>query len=287
MGTCFSVKIENNIAHVDMCRPDRANSMIPEFWKELPATIQDINENARARVIVLSGQGKHFCSGMDISVFAGSGLTGEKDGPKRQAEIGRVRAQLRENILHLQDTFTCLEKARMPVLAAIQGACVGGGVDMSAACDMRYATRDAFFCIQEINIGMMADVGTYPRICGLLSQGMMRELAYTGRRMYADEAKSVGLVNHVFESHEDMMEEVMRIAAEIASKSPLAIQGTKELINYSRDHTITDSLDYVSLWQSGMFHSADMSEAFTSQRDKRDTNFDDLLPLRRGLGSGV
>ena len=277
---CFDVSIEKGIATVTLNRGEKLNTMIPAFWSELPKAIGEINSSGEARVIVLASTGKHFSAGMDLAVFSmGSG--------DAQAEVGRVRANLRENALHLQDSFSCLEKARIPVLAAIQGGCIGGAVDMVTACDMRYASEDAFFCIQEINIGMTADVGTLQRLPKLIPEGVCRELAYTGRRMHSDEAKSVGLVNEVFSDQASLLDGVMEIAVEIASKSPLAIWGSKEMITYSRDHSTSDSLNYIATWQSGMFQPADMKEAFQAKAESRPSEFDDLLPLNRGLDEGI
>ena len=277
---CFDVSIEKGVATVTLNRGEKLNTMIPAFWSELPKVVGEINSSGEARVIVLSSTGKHFSAGMDLAVFSmGSG--------ESQAEGGRVRANLRENALHLQDSFNCLEKARIPVLAAIQGGCIGGAVDMVTACDMRYASEDAFFCIQEINIGMTADVGTLQRLPKLIPEGVCRELAYTGRRMKADEAKSVGLVNEVFSDQDSLLDGVMEIAEEIASKSPLAIWGSKEMITYSRDHSTSDSLNYIATWQSGMFQPADMKEAFQAKAENRSSEFDDLLPLNKGLDEGI
>ena len=175
----------------------------------------------------------------------------------------------------------------MPVLAAIQGGCIGGAVDMVTACDIRYASEEAFFCIQEINIGMTADVGTLQRLPKLIPEGVCRELAYTGRRMPASEAKAVGLVNEVFPDHDSLLAGVQAVAAEIASKSPLAVWGSKEMITYSRDHSTADSLDHIATWQAGMFQPTDMVEAFEALAEKRPAGFDDLLPFRGGLGDGV
>jgi len=277
---CFDVLIEKGVATVTLNRGEKLNTMIPAFWSELPKVIDEINSSGEVRVIVLASTGKHFSAGMDLAVFSmGSG--------ESQAEVGRLRANLRENALHLQDSFNCLEKARIPVLAAIQGGCIGGAVDMVTACDMRYASEDAFFCIQEINIGMTADVGTLQRLPKLIPEGVCRELAYTGRRMKADEAKSVGLVNEVFSDQESLLDGVMEIAEEIASKSPLAIWGSKEMITYSRDHSTSDSLNYIATWQSGMFQPADMKEAFQAKAENRPSEFDDLLPLNKGLDEGI
>lgn len=274
--TCYDVESKDNIAHIRLSRPDELNTMTPAFWSELPQIVKEIDDRASARVVVISSTGKHFTAGMDLSVF-----TGERDD--QQAETGRIRAQLRRTILELQDVFTMLERIRMPVLAAIQGGCVGGGVDMVSACDIRYCTTDAFFCIQEINIGMTADVGTLQRLPHLIPSGMMRELAYTGRRLYAEEAKEVGLVNKVYETHDALLEGVMEVAGEIAARSPLAVYGSKEMINYSRDHSVYDGLNHIATWQTGMFQPQDMVESFTAKSEKRDPLFDDLLPIRKWL----
>ena len=277
--TCFEVDETDGVAHIVMSRPDQFNSMIVEFWSELPQIVDEISDHGRSRVIVLSSTGKHFCAGMDLAVFTdGSSLDSNSS-----SEVGRQRANLRLNVLHLQSAFSSLEQARMPVLAAIQGGAVGGAVDMVTAADCRYATADAWFCIQEINLGMTADVGTLQRLPKLIPEGIVRELAYTGRRMTAARAAEVGLVNEVFADQEAMLAAVHEIAAEIASKSPLAIHGTKEIINYSRDHSVDDSLKYMAAWQSGMFQPADMAESFAAQMEKRDPVFDDLNEVRRGL----
>jgi enoyl-CoA hydratase len=276
--TCFDVEISDKVAHLRLNRPDELNTMIPAFWVELPRIVREIDDDGSARVIVVSSTGKHFSGGMDLAVFTGgAGVTGGGQ-PPRSSELGRNRAKLRQTAMMLQESFTAFEKARMPVLAAIQGGCVGGAVDMVTACDSRYATADAFFVIQEINIGMTADVGTLQRLPKLIPEGVARELAYTGRRMPAARAKEVGLVNEVYDTHDEMLAGVMEIAREIASKSPLAIWGTKEMINYARDHSVADSLNYIATWQTGMFQPTDMMESFAAKGDKRDPEFDDLLP---------
>jgi enoyl-CoA hydratase len=276
---CFEVTEHGHVAHVVLNRPDELNSMVPEFWTELPAIVGDISDRGRARAIVISSTGRHFTAGMDLSVFTGGALGGG-DEP---VEVGRLRAQLRLTALRLQESFSALEKARMPVLCAVQGGCIGGGVDMVTAADMRYASADAFFCIQEINIGMTADVGTLQRLPKIVPEGVVRELAYTGRRMSAQRAQEVGLVNEVFDSHDDLVAGVLDIAAEIATKSPLAVWGSKEMITYARDHSTADALNYIATWQTGMFQPDDMMEAFAAKADKRDPVLDDLLPIQRDL----
>jgi enoyl-CoA hydratase len=281
---CFNVEIADHIAHIQLKRGDELNTMVPEFWRELPQIVKDIDANAKARVIVISSTGKHFSGGMDLSVFTSGGSVGTTAAASTE-ERGRVRANLRLSVLDIQETFNVLERARMPVLMAIQGGCVGGAVDFATACDCRYATEDAFFVIQEINIGMTADVGTFPRLCKLIPEGVVKELAYAGRRMGAKRALQVGLVNEVFATQEEMLKHVMALAKEIAEKSPLAVHGSKVMINYARDHSTTDSLDYIATWQAGMYNpETDMLESFMAKSQKRAPKFADLLPLKKVLG---
>ncbi len=275
---CFDVSIEGGVAHIRLKRPDAMNSMIRAFWSELPAIVKDIDHNARARCIVISSTGKHFSAGMDLAVFGSSGTAGETTADRQTAG-----ESFRYHVHSLQESFSCLDQARMPVIAAIQGGCIGGAVDMTSACDIRYATRDAFFCIQEINIGMTADVGTFPRLCKLIPEGWVRELAYTGRRLPAQKAMEIGLVNTLFDTHEELVAHALETAREIASKAPVAVAGSKVMINYARDHTIRDGLDYIATWQVGMFAPAHMQEAFKAKQEKRPAEFPDLIPLRHGL----
>ncbi|MBC7374722.1 MAG: enoyl-CoA hydratase/isomerase family protein, partial [Frankiales bacterium] len=253
------------------------NTMTAAFWRELPEIVTRISDEASARVVVISSTGKHFSAGMDLSVFAGTDLTGEP------SELGRKQARMRSNAKVLQWSFTALEKARVPVLAAVQGGVIGGAVDLVTACDVRYASADAFFCVQEINIGMTADVGTLQRLGNLVPEGFAREMAFTGRRVPAARAYEVGLVSEVYADHVSLVSGVLETAREIASKSPLAIWGTKVAMNYARDHSVDDSLEQIATWQAGMFQPDDMAEAFTAKADKRDAVFGDLLPEPRGL----
>ena len=282
---CFNVEIADGIAHIQLKRGDELNTMVPEFWRELPEIVKDIDAGAKARVIVISSTGKHFSGGMDLSVFTSGNSAGTSAAASKE-ERGRTRANLRLSILDIQETFNCLERARMPVLMAIQGGCVGGAVDFASACDCRYATEDAFFVIQEINIGMTADVGTFPRLCKLMPEGMVKELAYAGRRLPAKKAMQFGLVNDVFATQDEMLKHVMALAKDIAEKSPLAVHGSKVMINYARDHSTADGLDYIAIWQAGMYNpETDMRESFVAKAEKRAPKFGDLLPLRKGLGA--
>ncbi len=278
---CFEVTIEDAIAHIRLNRPDKRNSMIRAFWKELPEIVNDIDTNARARVIVISSTGPHFTSGLDISAFGGSEIAG---GGRTEEDTRRARTvhgqTFYQNVLSMQQSFTALENCRVPVLAAIQGGCIGGGVDLATACDMRYCTEDAFFTIFETKIGMTADVGTFPRIVKILNEGIVREMAYTGRRVHADEAKEIGLVNRVYADHDALIDGVMEIARDIAANAPLAVAGCKRLINYSRDHTTADTLDYISIWNASMLQLDEIVEAMTANGEKRPGNFADLPPKR-------
>lgn len=272
---CFEVILEGGIAHLRLNRPEAMNTMIPAFWRELPQIVRRIDREALARCIVISSTGKHFSAGMDLAVFGQGGSSRKPSSADPHVENEARRHHVRE----LQDCFSCLDDARIPVLAAIQGGCVGGAVDMTSACDIRYATADAFFVIQEINIGMTADVGSFPRLCKLIPEGWVREMAYTGRRLPAAKAKEIGLVNEVFDTQAQMLDYVMATAREIASKSPLAVAGSKVMINYARDHTIRDGLDYIAVWQTGMYSGPHMGEAFRARKDGRAPVFPDLAPL--------
>ncbi|MBT3533524.1 MAG: crotonase/enoyl-CoA hydratase family protein [Rhodospirillaceae bacterium] len=270
----LSLNVEGGIAHVQLTRGSQFNTMNKAFWPEMVAVFAEIDHDPTARVVVLSAQGKHFTSGLDLNDF-GAGLMGSDGEPARKAEA------LRRTVLHMQDSMSVLDRCRLPVLAAIQGACIGGGIDLISACDMRYCAEDAFFSIQETNIGMTADVGTLQRLPHILPHGIVRELTFTGRRMMAAEAREWGLVNQVFADQEALVDGVMDIAAEIASKSPIATVGNKEMLNYARDHTIQDGLNYIATWNAAMLSRADLGEAFMAKQEKRDPKYGDLDPTKR------
>jgi enoyl-CoA hydratase len=263
----LELDVEDQVATVNLNRPDKANAMNLAMWRELQAAFEWLDEEPSVRVVILAGNGKHFCAGLDLGMFGS--LHGSSSEPARRAE------HLRRTILGLQDNLSAIEKCRKPVLAAIHNTCIGGGVDMTCCCDMRYATEDAHFSIKEIDIGMTADVGTLQRLPKLIPDGVVRELAYTGRDMSAREACEVGFINRVFADRQSMMEEVTAIARNIASKSPLAVRGSKEMILYSRDHSVRDGLDHVATWNAGMMSSADLQEGMQGQMAKRAALFED------------
>lgn len=278
--TTFDLSVADHIARVTFNRPEQRNTMTLAFWPEIRHLFTALNERTDVRVVILASTGKHFTTGLDLRDFAVLGadlMTGDR---------GRSSERFRRLVLTMQESFTAIERCRVPVLAAIQGGCIGGGVDMVSACDMRYCTTDAFFCIHEINIGMTADVGTLQRLPHLIPQGVARELAYTGRRLSAARALEVGLVNSIHPSHEALLAEVDVIAREIAQRSPLAIVGTKEMINYTRDHSVADSLNYVATWNAGMFFTSDVAEQMTANAEKRAPQFPELLPQRK-LADGL
>lgn len=275
---CFDVQIENDIAQVILNRPDKRNAMNADFWRELPEIIRDIDHGAKARVIVISSTGPHFSAGLDLSSFSTIGDTPQEDPEKKQRQRS---AAFYDNVLHIQNAFNCMEEARVPVLCCIQGGAIGGGVDLATACDIRYATEDAFLVIQETNIGMTADVGTFPRLVKLIPEGYVREMAYTGRRVSATEARRMGLINEVYPDHETMMTAVMAIAAEIATKAPLAVYGCKRMINYARDHNTADGLDYIAIWNASMLKTEEIQEAIAANADGRPGDFAPLPPSRK------
>lgn len=270
----FTVDVSNYIAHVKFSRPDALNSMNKTFWLELPECMRDIEANTNARVIVISSTGKHFSAGMDLGVFTDSKAVPMGGDPGRMAE------NLRRVVLQLQDTLTSLEKIRIPVLAAVQGGCIGGALDLVCAADSRYCSRDAYFTIKETELGMTADVGTLQRLPKLMPEGVVRELAYTGRKFTADEAQALGFVNAVYDSQDEMLAAVMAVAQQIAANSPLAVTGCKEMLNYSRDHSVEDSLRYMATWQAGMFRPADMMKTFQAKAQKKTPEYEDLFPVK-------
>ena len=268
----FEFSVHDHIAHLVLCRPQAMNTMDPAFWRELDAVLAQLHRDTDARVLVISGTGKHFSAGMALEVF-GTSIQMDDQSPEGRAAIFDLLAGL-------QATFTRLETLRIPVIAAIQGGCIGGAVDLVTAACIRYASQEAFFCIQEINIGMVADVGTLQRLPKLVPLGVVKELAYTGRRMPAARAREVGLVNEVFESPAACLDAAMACAREIATKPPVAIWGSKQVIDYAREHTTHDSLRQMGWVQGAIWSNAHVREAVSALQAKRAAAFPSLAPLR-------
>ena len=270
--TCFTLSTSNHVAHLVLNKPEAMNTMHPTFWRELDAVLTQLHKSGDARVLVISSTGKHFSAGMALDIFAGA-IKMDDQSPEGRAAIFDV-------LTDMQATFTKLETLRMPVIAAIQGGCIGAGVDMVSACCIRYATQQTFFCIQEINIGMVADVGTLQRLPKLIPLAVVKELAYTGRRLPAERALQYGLVNAIFDTPEAMVEAALQCAAEIAAKPPVAIWGTKQAIHYARDHSVDDALKQMGWLQAGIWSNRHVMEAVVAMKGKRAGEFPALQPLR-------
>ena len=270
---CFSLTLHDHIAHLVLNRPEALNTMHPAFWRELDDTLTHLHRDVSARALVISSTGKHFSAGMALETFGGAIAMDDTSA--------EGRAAIYDLLTDIQATFTKLETLRIPVIAAIQGGCIGGAVDMVSACCIRYATADAFFCIQEINIGMVADVGTLQRLPKLVPLGVVKELAYTGRRLGAHKALGYGLVNEVFDTQDAMLAAALQCAKEIAAKPPVAIWGTKQVIHYTRDHSVEDSLRQMGWVQGAIWSNAHVREAVSAMKQKRDGQFTPLSPLKR------
>ena len=269
---CFSLTIENHIAHLVLNRPEALNTMGPRFWAELDMVLGDMHKNNAARALVISSTGKHFSAGMALDTFAGA-IQMDDQSPEGRAAIF-------DSLTAMQATFTKLETLRIPVIAALHGGVIGGAVDMVTACCIRYGSKDTFFCIQEINIGMVADVGTLQRLPKLVPLAIVKELAYTGRRMGADKALGYGLLNAVFDTHEQTVQAALQCAAEIASKPPVAIWGTKQAVHYARDHTVDEALKQMGWLQAAIWSNRHVGEAVTAFQGKRTGNYPDLAELK-------
>lgn len=272
-STFFTVTRHGAVAELLMNKPDKANAMSPDFWADLPRILDALNADPGVRAAVIIGAGKHFTSGMDLSTFGDLAKLFEQ-------EPGRAAYAMRDIVLKLQDSFTAIERARFPVIAAIHGACIGGGIDLITACDIRLASADATFGIEEINIGMAADVGTLQRLPKLIPFSIAAELAYSGRRFSAEEARQFGLISSIHADQTAVREAGLALAQQIAARSPLAISGIKRNLAYARDHSVADGLDYVATWNGGMLRPHDLMAAIQAKMTKREAEFPDLLPTR-------
>ncbi len=269
--------LDAGVAHLQLIRPESYNSMNRAFWREWSQVLDEVRTADDIRVLVISSTGKHFSAGMDLEIFSNPDPRIFSGEPARRGEF------LRRLVLELQDCFTQLEQMRMPVLAAVQGGCIGGALDLVCACDSRYCTEDAFFTLKETAVGMTADLGTLQRLPTIINPGLASELAYTSRKLEAQEAKESGLVNRVFADPDAMLDGVMQLARQIAANSPVAVMGSKVMLNYARDHSVPDALEYMATWQAGMFQQADIMESFAAQMQKRDTAYAPLMPLEPAM----
>jgi enoyl-CoA hydratase len=269
----FRITRDGAVARLRLSRPEASNALDMRFWRGLGPALKDLDAGGDVRALVLSGEGRNFCAGMDVSVFSGGAILGTDTAAERQAFHQAAR--------DLQDALSVLERVRFPVIAAVQGACVGAGLDMIAACDLRLAAEGAYFRIEEINIGMMADVGSLQRLPRLLPEGVVRELAYLGTSLTADRAERLGFVNAVLPDADAVLAAALEMAHGIAAKAPLAISGSKAAITYARDHTVADGLEWAAVMQGSIWNTADILGAIQARATKGTPAFADLSPLPR------
>ncbi len=265
----LAASLEDGVGRIELNRPAKANAINAVMWRELRAAAEWLDGTPEVRVGVLAAAGKYFTAGLDLTMF------GELKHGADETCGGRSREATMRDILAIQDSITAFERCRKPVIAEIQGACVGGGIDIVTACDMRFCSEDAWFSVKEIDVGIVADVGTLQRLPRLIGEGPARELCYTGRRFDGREAAALKLVNRCYPTQGDLRRGVGDLAREIASKSPLSVRGTKAMITYARDHSVADGLTYVATWNAAMLFSADLEEALAAQREKRTPKFQD------------
>lgn len=265
-------RVDDGIARITLNRPDELNTMNGDFWPEMVRVFDAIAHDMAVRCVIIASTGRHFTAGLDLK------WAGQNGAARGGGDIGRQREAFRRHVKELQDSFNVIDNCRVPVIAVCQGGCIGGGVDLVTACDLRIATADAYFTIQEINVAIVADVGTLQRIPFLLPQGLVRELAYTGRKFPAAEAARWGFVNQVADSHADALAAAETMARDICAKSPLAITGIKQVLNYGRDHSVADGLEYVAVWNAGMLQGEDMAAAVQAQMARQSATFHNLKP---------
>ena len=270
----FALSHENGVAHLQLNRPERMNTMAPAFFPALRDAVRKLSDEGATRALVISSTGKHFSAGMSLEVFAGDGLA-------LATSTARERLCFQESLRKLMDCFTAIDEARFPVVCAIQGGCIGGALDLATACDIRLCSADAFFTVQEISIGMAADLGVLQRLPKIVPQGVAREMAYTGERLGAERALAVGLVNAVLADPAALVERALALARTIASKSPLAIAGSKLALNHARDHSTASALQQMTLLQSAIFDTGEMTMAIAAWKSKRSAEFDALAPVAK------
>lgn len=270
----LKVEMRGHIAHIVLDCPEKRNSMGAAFWTEFPKVVADLSDSGSTRVIVISASGPHFSSGMDLSVFTDEALVGTDTPRERERLMGIVQ--------RLQGGLTILEQCRVPVLAAVHGGCIGAALDLVCACDMRYATKDGFFQIKETEIGMMADLGTLQRMIRLMPEGVVRKLAFTGEKLKSERAYCLGFTCGLFDTPEEMLSHVFEVAETIESHSPLAIRFTKSGINFARDHTVADALQWAALAQAAIFDIEEVQASISSGSGGTPMH-DDLLSVRQGI----
>ncbi|WP_395692308.1 enoyl-CoA hydratase-related protein [Piscinibacter sp.] len=276
----FSLQRDGAVAHLQLNRPERMNTMTPAFFPALRDAVRGLQDDAQTRALVISSTGRHFSAGMALEVF-GASSEGSALQQMLDTRSPRARLSFQESLRRLIDCFSALDEARFPVICAVQGGCIGGALDLATACDMRVCSADAFFTVQEIHIGMMADLGVLQRLAKIVPQGVARQMAYTGERVDAKRALETGLVNAVLADHAAVLEHALGLARQIAAKSPLAVAGSKMALNLARDHGTASALQQMTLLQSAIFDTTEMAEAIAAWKDKREGEFAPLAPIPR------
>jgi enoyl-CoA hydratase len=300
MSEFFRLEVREHIAHLQLNRPERMNTMSPPFFPAVRDAVRALHDDGSARALLISSTGKHFSAGMALDVFAEApARTAEPSmdrrnphGESQREAIGalmsmldtatpRARLSFQDSLRKLMDCFDAIDQARFPVICAIQGGCIGGALDLATACDIRVCSADAFFTVQEIQIGMTADLGVLQRLPKIVPQGLARQMAYTGERLDAQRALAVGLVNAVLPDAGTLLDHAMALARDIAAKSPLAVAGSKLALNHARDHGTAASLQQMTLLQSAIFDTAEMAEAIAAWKGKREGDFAPLAPVAK------
>ncbi len=263
----------SGVATLELNRPDRLNALRPGFFPALRDAVQSMSDTGRTRALVLRSSGKHFSAGMALEVFDGdSALLDLADARKRLA--------FQDGLRRLMACIDVLDTARFPTVCAVQGGCIGGAFDLAVACDVRLCSLDAFFTVQEIHIGMAADLGVLQRLQRVMPQGLARQLAYTGERLGADRALASGLVNAVWPDTATLHTQAQALAADIAAKCPLAVSVSKRALNFARDHGTAQALEQMCLLQSATFDIQEMGRAIAAWKAKRGAEWAPLTPVQ-------
>jgi enoyl-CoA hydratase len=270
MGTqsdVLTLERDGHVATLWLDNPDARNAMGPAFWADLPVLMDEVGRDDEVRAVVLAARGKHFTAGIDLAMF-GSAVSGGDGG----SAVSKRRRFLDE-VKRLQASITSVADCPKPVIAAVHGACIGGGIDLISACDIRLCSADATFSVRETRMAMVADVGTLQRLPKVVAAGWVAELVYTGKDIDAERARTIGLVNHVHHDHETVVKAAQDMAAEIAANSPLAVQGSKAVLQRGDTLTVEQGLDLVALWNTAFIQSDDLTEAVSAFFEKRPAEF--------------
>jgi len=264
----LSIETDGHVATLWLDRPEKRNAMGPAFWSDLPLAMAAISSDPEIRAVVVAARGPHFSVGLDLVAMAGLTGSGVSGNGAPLSMAARARSA-RTEILRLQASVTSVAECPLPVIAAIHGYCIGGGVDLAAACEMRMASADALFSVREAKVAIVADLGSLQRLPPIIGQGHLAELAYTGKDIDAARAASIGLVNHVSPDADAVLRDARALADEIAANSPLAVQGTKAVLRAGEGRSVADGLEFVAAWNAGFLASDDLVEAMTAFMEKR------------------